>query len=549
VTVIIFKTSFMKKNTSSQNRMDLIDRNYPNSTTRENWLKMHNHDSDIDDLMVIPETTEASRFGSPSRWGPAIKDTKIKELAQVIGKSTTLKVLSLDPNFHDETGPSMLHVAPTTLGEDDIGRTRLNFQLLCEGFHNNESIEKLILHGTTIQFLMQFLTPFVMQGNNVLQEITLSKCQLSHENMQLFATSLISRGIPLDKLTLENVEDGVNELALTFHDNPGLFPKKFYATLLNRIIGLDECTSMAHLLQDSRCTMEELSIMPSNMSEFRIDDDRPIVIANALAGNETLYKLDLGYFIPSRVLVRAFLWTMCNPSTINSTYTSNHTLFLLDFHFAFGDSALSQYLHMNSDDDKKAVACHKVLKRHFSDFYGNFSWMEFKGMEPELLMRSLIFFDKWGSEYNYGVRARRSILFHLIKSAPMIVVPQTEVAQDTEISRPSKRIRASGCVSANKQDMEEKMKLQDEQSRLQIEEIRVLKEEQTMMARELKKSKESEKLLAKEMDLLNEQNGELQANFKNLAKELEIANNALLDSAKVKEELQATIDNFNNTLH
>ena len=104
-------------------------------------------------------------------------------------------------------------------------------------------------------------------------------------------------------------------------------------------------------------------------------------------------------------------------------------------------------------------------------------------------------------------------------------------------------------VSANKQDMEEKMKLQDEQSRLQIEEIRVLKEEQTMMARELKKSKESEKLLAKEMDLLNEQNGELQANFKNLAKELEIANNALLDSAKVKEELQATIDNFNNTLH
>jgi hypothetical protein len=50
----------MKKNTSSQNRMDLIDRNYPNSTTRENWLKMHNHDSDIDHLIVIPETTEAS---------------------------------------------------------------------------------------------------------------------------------------------------------------------------------------------------------------------------------------------------------------------------------------------------------------------------------------------------------------------------------------------------------------------------------------------------------------------------------------------------------
>ena len=270
---------------------------------------------------------------------------------------------------------------------------------------------------------MQFLTPFLVQSTDVLQEITLSKCQLSHENMQLFATSLISRGIPLDKLTLENVEDGVNELALTFHDNPGLFPKKFYATLLNRIIGLDECTSMAHLLQDSRCTMEELSIMPSNKSYFRIRDDRPIVFANALTGNETLYKLDLGYFFP-RFMLEAFFQIICNSSTINSTYTSNHTLCELeDYHSAGpGCVQLSQYLHMNSDDDKKAVARHKVLRHHFS---GQFSMNEFEKMKPELLMLSLIFLDKWGAEYNYGARhyvARHSILFHLVRINPVISV-------------------------------------------------------------------------------------------------------------------------------
>ena len=422
--------------------MELIDRNYPNSTTSENWLKMRNNDSDLTHLMVIPG---GSLLGSHSRWGPVIEDTKMKELGQDIGNNTSLKDLSLDPNFDDETTPSLLHFAPPPLGEDDIERKRQNFQLICEGFHNNQSIEKLHLHGTIIQFLLQFLTPFLMQSTNVLQEITLSKCQLGHEEMNLFATSLLSRGVPLDKLTLIGVEDGINELALAFHDNPGLFPKKFYATLLNRIIGLDECTSMAHLLQDSRCTMEELSIMPSNKSAFRITDDRPIVIANALAGNETLYKLDLGYFFP-RFMLEAFFQIICNSSTINSTYTSNHTLCELEDYHSFGPGCvqLSQYLHMNSDDDKKAVARHKVLRHHFS---GQFSMNEFEKMKPELLMLSLIFLDKWGAEYNYGLHhqvARQSILFHLIKSTPMTVVPQTEVSQDTEISRPSKRIRASG---------------------------------------------------------------------------------------------------------
>ena len=77
---------------------------------------------------------------------------------------------------------------------------------------------------------------------------------------------------------------------------------------------------------------------------------------------------------------------------------------------------------MNSNADKKAVACHKVLMHHFSS---KFSMMEFKGMKPELLMRSLIFLDKWGAENNDGASydvARHSILFHLIRINPDISV-------------------------------------------------------------------------------------------------------------------------------
>ena len=54
--------------------------------------------------------------------------------------------------------------------------------------------------------------------------------------------------------------------------------------------------------------------------------------------------------------------------------------------------------------------------------------MEFEEMEPDLLMRSLIFLDKWGAvndRASYGV-ARQSILFHLIKSDGMILLHEND---------------------------------------------------------------------------------------------------------------------------
>ena len=96
---------------------------------------------------------------------------------------------------------------------------------------------------------------------------------------------------------------------------------------------------------------------------------------------------------------------------------------------------------MNSNSDKKAVACRKVFMHHFS---GQFSMMEFEDMIPELLMRTLFFLDKWGAENNDGTSydvarhailfgaenndgtsydvARHNILFHLLKNNPKFSV-------------------------------------------------------------------------------------------------------------------------------
>jgi hypothetical protein len=432
--------------------MELVDFIHQSSTTNETWEKLHQNKSDLTELMVIPAGSDFD-FPHPSRWGPALGDAKIAELGPDVGKNTRLKELALYSNWDDEFVPSMLHrrrLAPSPLSDEEIERKRHNFKLLCEGFQKNKSIEKLHLQGTMIQYLMQFLTPFLMEHTNVLKEISLVECELGNEDIQLLTHSLLTRGIPLEKLRLVAVQDGIEELVMAFHDNPGLFPKKFHATLSNpnRSISANECNKIAHLLQKKRCTMEELTIMPRDKKACVIIDDRIIAIAKALVGNETLFKLELGHFKPSRSLALDFIQTLCNTSTINNTYTSNHTLCELHDYNGIGNNIvqLSQYLDMNRNVDKKFVACQKVLRYHF--FSDKFSMVQFEGMEPDLLMRSLFFLDKWVDVLDKAsyVLARRSILLHLIKRYPDIVqaVPQTKVAHDTEISRPSKRIRASG---------------------------------------------------------------------------------------------------------
>ena len=209
--------------------MELVDMIHQSSTTNETWEKLHQNKSDLTELMVIPAGSDFD-FPHPSRWGPALGDAKIAELGPDVGKNTRLKELALYSNWDDEFVPSMLHrrrLAPSPLSDEEIERKRHNFKLLCEGFQKNKSIEKLHLQGTMIQYLMQFLTPFLMEHTNVLKEISLVECQLGNEDIQLFTHSLLTRGIPLEKLRLVAVQDGIEELVMAFHEIQVYFQRSF----------------------------------------------------------------------------------------------------------------------------------------------------------------------------------------------------------------------------------------------------------------------------------------------------------------------------------
>ena len=336
---------------------------------------------------------------------------------------------SVGDDIRNNTALKALLLYGGDLTEHTEARTR-HFQLLCNGINGNLSIKEIVflgLHSSSMEFC-RLLTPLFVRNSNILQEITLSHCELSEEEHHTLATALASRETPLDALHFQS--NTIIKLVMAFHGNPELFPKKFNAELSTNFIGESECASIACILQAPKCTMEELTIKTTVPMSRHMNAEIAIFFANALAENKSLQKLDIGEFYATENVYKAFSKMVCNKFSINSTYTSNHTLVTIkDIHVHIGQvdnqMAMMQYFIMNINSDKKSVACQKVLMQHFS---GQFSMMEFEEMEPDLLMRSLIFLDKWGAvndRASYGV-ARQSILFHLIKSDGMILLHEND---------------------------------------------------------------------------------------------------------------------------
>jgi hypothetical protein len=282
-------------------------------------------------------------------------------------------------------------------------RVRVGFQSLCDKINKNlyiESIHFSELHSSHMKFC-RLLSPLFVR--NSLQEIGLRDCGLSEGEEHLLATALKNRETPLNLLSYQT--NSIINLARAFHDKPGLFPKKFRALITSddRYSNPEECESIAHILRASQCSMEELSfkkIVPIH----RVANTffTAIFFAKALAGNKTLYELDIGPFCALYAAADAFVETVCNTSTIHATYTSNHTLarvpnILIMRTQEEHHSQMMQYFEMNRNGDKKFVACQKVLMHHFS---GQFSMKDFEDMmAPDLLIHSLIFLDRWGRTY------------------------------------------------------------------------------------------------------------------------------------------------------
>ena len=120
--------------------------------------------------------------------------------------------------------------------------------------------------------------------------------------------------------------------------------------------GNTECKSLAtSLLEDPNNNLQTLVL-----SFNEIGTEGAIAIANGLSNNNKLKKLDfLGNSgIDKSVCSPVFSKLLCNKSTINDTYSSNHTLQELSI------SGSEELLKLNKGMNKRHVAIKKILLYH-----------------------------------------------------------------------------------------------------------------------------------------------------------------------------------------
>jgi hypothetical protein len=143
----------------------------------------------------------------------------------------------------------------------------------------------------------------------------------------------------------------------------------------NRNITVQGCQSLAVLLEQPNSGLEKLDVSYNN-----IGDEGAFIFANALTSNSKLKTLYLyfGNGITSEGW-SSFSNVLCDTSSINKTFLSNHTLEglgSLDIPADVRPADLYTLLALNSSsDDKGEVAIKKILKhhRHF-DMQPFFEW-------------------------------------------------------------------------------------------------------------------------------------------------------------------------------
>ncbi len=131
----------------------------------------------------------------------------------------------------------------------------------------------------------------------------------------------------------------------------------------NRLITAAGLRSLSILFQRESCSLKELWLQ-----RMSIGDDGASALAEGLVGNKSLQIL---YFDEDSSGITEVGWSafsklLCDTSSINNTYLSNHTIRWIGESDAthFTPSELGRKLSENATSDKRVVAISKILRYH-----------------------------------------------------------------------------------------------------------------------------------------------------------------------------------------
>ena len=183
----------------------------------------------------------------------------------------------------------------------------------------------------------------------------------------------------------------------------------------NRSITAIGWKKVSTLLDRPDSNLKELDLIDNN-----IGVEGALIFANALRGNFTLRHLNLIDNGISADGWATFSKVLCDTSTINKTYLSNHTLVTIAGIPNCPDN-IQSYLRLSSvRDDKRKIAMAKILQHHTHfDVQPFFEW-EFK-----VFPLVIAWLEKARTHtYNFGKKIRRtklSVTYDFVREFPCYI--------------------------------------------------------------------------------------------------------------------------------
>jgi len=349
----------------------------------------------------------------------------VADFGRAIGNNTKLRRVELSDYFYDleeaESWESLW-----------MKRWRAFFN---GGFVKNRSIEEISLNRIShenMHGVLGFLGPF-LANNPSLRKIHYFSLEeeIDVHEFELLAMFLLKRGCPLDVLHLEvgqHDDFGIlRAFARAFRGSERVIPKRFHLEFIYGIgVGVEEMECVAQLLTKSGCTMEELELPVDDDDDH---DEIAELFSSALAENKTMRKLDLFFHSSTMTITgwKEFSSLICDNSSLNATYGSNHTLSSLgsgidEMSCPAPDDLISN-LELNENGNKQFVARKKVFIVHF--LVGNAWFPLIESMNSTLLVQVVEFMNKIVKENGddedttrVGKNICNTLLFMLVKSHP-----------------------------------------------------------------------------------------------------------------------------------
>jgi len=325
------------------------------------------------------------------------------EGAAIFGKAllnnTTLKTFSIWGNKHitsngwieffrclvnPNSALEYLNLESNNLGDKGI-------MALGSGLANNTSVKELLLEGVTVSTFgwQSFFRELKGSSKSVLENLDMLGTNIGDEagaalvsslgglsslkKLMLFATDFTSTGWHIISSILLNPNCRLEDLSLSNHTQ----------------VGMEAAISFAHVLSENS-TLKSLYLSSETIDE---------------SGGTLTEGFD------------TFANVLCNTTSIDETYTSNHTLnkftLAIESHDLRSHHLITEpYLQLNKSDNKAQVARHKIILYYFLNG-GNVNVEKFIEMDVVLLPSAM----SWMGRDAVGL----PLLYHFVHSMPCLL--------------------------------------------------------------------------------------------------------------------------------